>query len=85
MPEWLPALMGQGGALVAVVILGRMGFKFLIEMLEKKDVQYQEQNVRLDALHVKILEHLHADTTATILQTEATRILADRIQIFLDR
>ena len=85
MPEWLPALMGQGGALVAVVILGRMGFKFLITLLEKKDVQYQEQNARLDILHTKILEHLHEGNTATGLQTEAMKNLTDRIQIFLDR
>ena len=85
MPEWLPQLMGPGGAVIAIIILGRMGFKFLIELLEKKDAQYQEQNARLDTLHTKVLEHIHEGNVATALQTEATKTLSDRLQIFLER
>jgi len=85
MPEWLPSLMGPGGAIIAVVILGKMGFNFLINMIKEQRVEQQERDVRLEKLQIKTLDHIHENTLATSLQTEALRTLGERLQIFLDR
>ncbi len=88
-PDWISselitAIMGPGGAILAIVVAGKIGFTFLTRLLEKQDEKYQKQVDRLDKLHVRTLEHMHDQTLATSLQTETLKNLSEKIQASLD-
>ena len=69
--------MGPGGALVILLFLGRMGFKFLTDLISKQDVRYESLCREFKTLNTHTLEHIAAQTTATALQTEALRRLTE--------
>ena len=85
MPDWLPSLLGPGGAIISVIILGKIGFNFLIKLIEEQKVEQQKQAVLYRELHTKILEHITESTVATVLQTEVFKTLNERLLISLDR
>lgn len=59
MQEWLPILLGPGGALVLMILVSRIGFKYFVTLLAKQEKRYEEQERRFAMLQISTLKRIH--------------------------
>ncbi len=78
MPEWIQLMLGPGGALVVLSVISVRGFKFFSAMIVRQDKKHDAQEVRFNELLTSTLKHIHA-------QTEAVRILSEKIEVCENR
>lgn len=62
--EWGPQLLGPGGALLVLLIVGRMAFNFFTTQLTKMEKRYDAQEERFNKLHSQTLQTVSANTRA---------------------
>ena len=60
----LPQMLGPGGALIILLVVGKMAFTFFTNQLAKQEARYDAQEKRQNTLHEKTLEALSAHTIA---------------------
>lgn len=78
MPEWIQPLLGQSGALIILLIIGRGGFIFFKGRLEKQDIEHDKQAERFYTLQKSTLEAINQHTIAIKELIGQIRILLKR-------
>lgn len=64
MEDWVQLALGQGGALVVMILVSWKGFKFLTDMIEKQEKRSDLKSKKFDELHESTLSHIGAHTEA---------------------